>query len=245
MSDDEHRRRLGNACRFVEDCVRFLDETFDAGLDVAGTVRPVPTEPVPGFMPYAKGGVHAEVDVPLSTFIGDRSLKAAAGSLPDSVREAVLAHMDLTYRHHLEVAVQGDPDASEAVGDWDWDASLPFDRLDRAGLSDLVTEAESTAECDFECETLRFTVAAMDRHAMRGDGIGIVLIANTEFEHHQSDGALGRNIGPDPSRPRVDHVILDVDVSAAADASPEKFSALLQVVRQAFPEREVVPGMSP
>lgn len=246
MTDNrDHEARLRNACSFVEDYVRFLDETFDLGLDVSKAVRPMPTKPAPGFIPYAKGGVHAEIDVPLSKFVSDHALRGAAESLPEGIREAVRSHMERTYAHHLEVAVSSDDEATAAVGEWDWDKSLPLDLLHAAGLDELVCEAESAAELDFDVETLRFTAAAFDGHAHRPEGLGLSLMANTEFEYHQSQGALYRNVGGDPGRPSVDHVILDADIAPAADASTRKFASLLDAVRQSFPTREQAPSFGP
>lgn len=237
MSDLSGTEAGKAATRFVTEVSEHLREVFGVEESADNAVGPVP-ESGPGYASYVEDGAVAVIDVPLSKFISDGSLTSACDSLTASVREAIKAHMDATYRHHLEVACQGDEEANELTEGWDWDAGLPYDKLHEAGLDEIVSEAESNADLDFDTETLRFNVQAMIGHVHRDSELSLFVKANTEFEYHMSDGQMRANLGTEHKGPSYDHVVVDVDFSKAADFSDAKMTALLDVVRQSFPERE-------
>ncbi len=238
MTEFQTTDRGRMATKLVDAVIDHVAGVFDVPRSQENAVVAAPSEasPSPGFAPYAEDGVIATLDIPLSTFIADLALTDACDSLPPSIREAVKAHMDATYRHHLEVAASEESGADAALEGWDWDKGLPLNALDEAGFSELVSEALSNADLDFSIETLRLTAAALLNHRFRDGEISFLVKANTEFEYHQSEGELSANIGPREGRPKVDHEIVDVDFTRAADFSAPKLAALLDTVRQTFPE---------
>ncbi len=225
------------ATRFVAEVAEHLRNVFGVEETAENSVGPAPVSG-PGYASYVKDGIVAVIDVPLSTFVSDGSLTSACDSLPQSVRDAIKLHMDHTYRHHLEVACEQDEQAEEVTKGWDWESGLPYDQLHEAGLDEVVAEAESNADLDFETETLRFNVQAMIGHVHRDSELSLFVKANTEFEHHMSDGQMRANLGTDGQGLSNDHVIVDVDFSKAADFSDTKMTTLIDAVKQSFPERE-------